>query len=218
MHSRVITVGVLFLLIGGWTLAGRFLVQDRLARVPRMTCDELARNGPPAEGQVTLTDLRACRRGVVAAIVDHSLDLYVPAYPAGLVQEPDPPDLAFLLQVWDNNERHRILEEPGPVDVTCEVHRPARLVRICRGPGEIEQWAQEGLQKKYPGIRMPNVWVLTVGYGGTPTAEQVKSGLSYGIGELLIGGAVLGWGVVLARRPRRPTARLGAGPPDPTVG
>src|SRR5262245_48026005 len=192
MKLRVMTIGVLFLLIGGWTLLGSFLVQNQLARVPRMTCDQLARNGPPADGQVTLTDLRPCSRGTVAARFDHSLDLYVPAYPAGLRQEPEPPDLVFLLQVWDDNERSRLLDQPGPVDVTCEVHRSARVVKISRGPGEIEEWARDDLQKKYPGIRMANVWVLTIGYGPTPTAERARSGLRYGIGELLIGAVVLG--------------------------
>jgi len=218
MNSWAITIGGLFLLAGGWTLAGSFLVQEELARVPRMTCDQLAGNGPPADRLVTLTDVRPCSRGFVAARVDHSLDLYVPAYPAGLGQEPEPPDLAFLLQVWDNDERHRLMEQPGPVDVTCEVHRPARVVKICRGPGQIEEWARDGLQKKYPGIRIANVWVLTVGHGGTPTAELARSGLRYGIGELLIGGAVLGWGALRARRPGRQTAPLGSGPLDPANG
>jgi hypothetical protein len=200
MTSRIFTIGVLFLLVGGWTLAGRFIVQDRLARVPRMTCDQLARDGPPGDGQVTLTDARSCSRGVVAARVDHSLDLYVPAYPAGSAREPEPPDLAFLFQIWSDDEQDRLLEQPGPVEATCWVHRGAQVVRLCRGPGEIEEWARDGLQEQYPGIRLANVWVLTVGHGATPTAEQARSALGYGIGELLIGGALLGWGTVLARR------------------
>ncbi|OAI50283.1 hypothetical protein AYO44_05715 [Planctomycetaceae bacterium SCGC AG-212-F19] len=193
MNSRVLTVGVLLLLIGGCSLVGSFIVQDRLSQVPQMTGDQLARNGPPADGQVTLTDLRPCSRGVVAARVDHSLDLYVPAYPAGLGQEPPPADLGFLFQVWDDDERERLLGEPGPVEMTCWVHKGVQVMKISRGPGQIEEWAWDGLQKKYPGIRLDNnIWVLTVGHGHTPTAMRARSSWRYAIAELLLGAAVLG--------------------------
>src|SRR5437763_904586 len=139
MISRILTVGVLFVFLGGWTLSGHFIVQDQLARVPRMTGEQLARDGAPADGQVTLTDLRPCSRGVVAARLDHSLDLYIPAYPSALAREPEPPELAFLFQIWDDNERDRLLEQLRPVEVTCWVHRGAKVVNISRGPGEIEE-------------------------------------------------------------------------------
>jgi hypothetical protein len=47
--------------------------------------------------------------GRFVARYDGDLDLYVPAYPAGLAKEPRPADLAFLLQIWDDEERHRLL-------------------------------------------------------------------------------------------------------------
>ncbi len=215
MNSWAFTIGGVLLAMGGCTLAGSFIEQDRLAHVPRMTCDQLARDGPPADGQVILTDLRPCSRGVVAARLDHSLDLYVPAYPAGLGREPEPPDLAFLFQVWDDHERDRLLEQAGPLEVTCWVHKGARVVWLSRGPGQMEEWAQAGLQQKYPGIRLASVWVLTVGHGATPTAEQARRALRYGIAELLVGGAILYWGAVAARRFGRPAVPLGVLLPEP---
>jgi hypothetical protein len=170
-----------------------------------MTCTELTRKGPPADGQVLLTDLRPCQ-DVVATRFDGALDLYVPAYPAGLAQEPRPADLAFLLQVWDDDERHRLFDNPGPIELPCWAIRGARAVDFCRGPGEIEKWARDGLEKKYAGIRFAKVTVLTVGHGNTPTAYRAQSGFHYGIGELVAGVVVLAWGAVRAWR------RLGSQP------
>jgi hypothetical protein len=134
-------IGGLLLLLGGCSLAGGVIVQYRLARVPRMTCDQLARNGPPADGQVTLTDVQPCSRGFVATRHDEGLDLYIAAYPAGLGKEPEPADLHFLLQVGDDDDRHRLLDKPGPVEITCWAKRGARVVAVSRGPGQIEEWA-----------------------------------------------------------------------------
>jgi hypothetical protein len=156
---------------------------------------ELTRKGPPADGQVLLTDLRPCQ-DFVATRFDGSLDLYVPAYPAGLAQEPRPADLAFLLQVWDDDERQRLFDNPGPIELTCWAIRGARAVDICSRPGEIEKWARDGLEEKYPGIRLAKMTVLTVGHGNTPTAYRVQSAFHYGIGELVAGVVVLAWAAV----------------------
>jgi hypothetical protein len=173
-----------------------------------MTCLELARNGAPADGQVTLTDLQPCSRGFVASFPSGEygdLDLYIPAYSAGLGKEPDPPDLALLLQVWDDDDRQRLLNHPGPTEGTCWARKGARVVEVSRGPGEIEEWARKGLQEKYPGLRLANVWVLTFGHGSTPTAERVRSAWQYGIVELLFGAAILGlWAFLASRRTVHP--------------
>jgi hypothetical protein len=195
MNRWGVTVGALLLLAGGCSLTGSYVVQGRLDRLPRMTCTELARNGPPADGQVLLTDLRPCQ-DFVATRFDGSLDLYVPAYPAGLAQEPRPADLAFLLQVWDDDERHRLFDNPGPVELTCWAIRGARAVDFCRGPGEIEKWARDGLEEKYPRIRLAKMTVLTVGHGNTPTAYRVQSAFHYGVGELVAGVMILTWGAL----------------------
>jgi hypothetical protein len=165
-----------------------------------MTCDQLVRQGPPADGQVTLTDLKACSKGIVFTRFDHSLDLYVPAYSTGAEKEPDPPDLPFLLQVWSDEDRERLLVQPGPVEATCWATKRVRAVEVSRGPGQVEQWARDGVEQKYPGIRLADVTVLTFGHGSTPTAERVQSAWQYGIGELVLGGAMLILGGVLAGR------------------
>jgi hypothetical protein len=196
-------IGGLLLLFGGCSLANSYLVEERLAQVPRMTCDQLLRNGAPADGQVTLTDLQACSRGFVAVYGSPEyghLDLYIPAYGAGLGKEPDPPALNLLLQIWDEDQQHKLLNHPGPVEGTCWARKGAREVQVSRGPGEIEEWASKGIRDKYPGIRLANVWVLTFGHGSTPTTERVLSARQYGIWELLIGSAALCVGAVLSLR------------------
>jgi hypothetical protein len=198
-------LGGLLLLVGGCSVAGSYVTQDRLARVPRMTCAQLARNGPPADGQVTLTDLRPCSHGFVALPSgEFDNDVFLPAYPSGLGQEPEPPRLGFLLQIYGDHGRYPLLEQPGPVEVTCWARKGARLVEFGRRPGEVEKAVQKGLQEKYPGIRLNDVWVLTVGHGLTPTAERVRSAWQWGIAELVSGAAVLALGVVLAWRRHRP--------------
>jgi hypothetical protein len=192
-------LGGLLLLVGGCSVAGSYATKDRLARVPRMTCEQLARNGPPADGQVTLNDVRPCRRGLVALRADEfDDDVFLPAYAAGLGQEPEPPRLGFLLQIYGDHGRYPPLEQPGPLEVTCWA-RKGRVVAIGRRPGEIEKAVQKGLQEKYPGIRLNDIWVLTVGHGFTPTAERVRSGWQWGIVELVLGAAVLGAGGILNR-------------------
>jgi hypothetical protein len=199
----VCTIGGLLLLTGGCSLANSFDVQDRLVRVPRMTCAQFARNGPPADGQVTLTDLKLSSRGAVAwrnRVSPGDLDLYVPACPADLAQEPEPADLAFLLQVWDDDQWQRMRGQPASLEVTCWARRGARIVKFTQGPGQVEEWARDRLEQKYPGIRLGNVWVLTVGHGYTPTLDRAQSAFRYGIGELVAGLAVLAFGLVQAWR------------------
>ena len=82
--------GGLLLVLGGCSLTTSFVVRDWLARVPRLTCADLARDGPSPDGRVTITDLRRCGGGAVATHRDGDLDLYVPAYPADLKEEPGP--------------------------------------------------------------------------------------------------------------------------------
>jgi len=203
MNSWTIAIGALLFLTGGCSITTSYVTQDRLAHVPRMTCDQLVRNGPPADGQVIVTDLKPCRE-VVGTRYDDSLDSYVPAYRADLNQQPEPRDLAFLLQVWDDDANRRLLNEPNPGEFSCWGNRRARVVEVCRGPGQIEKWVKDGIEKKYPGIRFAQLTVLTIGHGSTPTPERVQSAWRYGIGELLIGTALLSWGAFRSRR------RLGA--------
>jgi len=190
-------IGCFLLLMGGCSLAGSAAVQRQLDAVPRMTCNQLIRNGPPNDDQVALTDLRPCGKGFVATRHDGDLDLYIPAYPARLAAEPDPKELLLLLQVWSDEDRRLLLDRPGPTEVTCWATQRARIVPFSHGPGEVEDWVQDQLRAKYPGIRLTNMMVLTFGHGNTPTAERVRSAHEYGIWEIVIGSIVLASGAIL---------------------
>ena len=63
--GRVTWLALGLLAFGGCSLAGSWSHRERSANVPRMTCDQLLRDGPGPDGLVTLTDARLCRRGHV---------------------------------------------------------------------------------------------------------------------------------------------------------
>ena len=68
---------------------------------------------------------------------------------------------------------------------------------------------RDGLEKKYPGIRLAKVTVLAVGHGNTPTAYRVRSAFHYGIGELVASVMILAWVAVRAwRRRSGPAERI----------
>jgi hypothetical protein len=150
-----------------------------------MTCTQLAQRGPSPDGYVRLTDVRPCRQGPVFwrdGLSPGHVELYIPAYPSGLENEPDPAHLSFLLEILDDDEL-RLLELPGTGDLTCEVQR---------GPGRVEEWARRALEVKYAGLRLADLWVLTVGLH-EPTASRARSAMAYGIGSILAGGTILAW-------------------------
>ena len=175
MNSWPLTIGGLLLLAGGCSLTGGYVTQDHLDRVPRMTCDQLAQNGTPADKQVILTDLRLAGAGIVATRHDGHLEVCIPVYPAIRNQEPQPAEMAFLLRVWGDEDWRRIKEQPGAIEVNCWAERPASYAPVAQSPRDLEGWAWNGLGTKYPGIRLDTIWLLTVGHGATPTAEKVRT-------------------------------------------
>lgn len=185
--------GVL-LLTGALTLTNSVIIREQAKRVPTMTYDQLVQQGPGADTYVTLSDVRLCSRGYVFrrdSLSPADMELYIPVYPARLEPEPEPRDLVFVLEVRDDEARERLLGQQGAAALTCQVHR---------GPGRLEPWVQEGLAAKYPGLRLADVSVLTVGLH-EPTARRARSAAIYGVMELLTGGAILAW-----LRWRKPTS------------
>jgi hypothetical protein len=194
-------LSALLFLLGGCSVASSFVVQERLTHVPHLTCDQLLQQGPPADGQVLVTDLCAYREAI-GTRYDGSLEAYAPAYSAGLPKEPTPPELKFLLQVWDDDAYDRLYKQPTAGEMACWANRTPRFVEVCGGPGQIPTWVREHLEKKYPGIRLAHLMVLSIGHGSTPTPEQVESAWNYGVGELVLGAAVLAFATALAWRRR----------------
>jgi hypothetical protein len=182
--SWVVIVGLLLLAYGGCCLRNSSIVREQADRVPRMTCDQLVQNGPGTHPYVTLADVRLCTGGYVFRRdgMDGNLDeLCQPVYSAGLGQEPKPSKLTLLLRITDDRDRERLIGQPGVVEFTCGVYR---------GVGQIDPGIVTGLEKKYPGIRPADCWVLTVG-NLEPTVSRARSIRWDGIVALLIGGVVL---------------------------
>jgi hypothetical protein len=160
-------IGALLLLYGGWTVRGGGDVEGRAARVPRMTCDELARNGPGGNTYVTLTDVKVCTGGSLFyrdGLSPGHVEETVPVYAAGRGREPEPRDLALVLQVFDDEQRQHILRRPEVGELTCEVRR---------APGWLDPEDLPAIESKYPGLRVDRCWVLGVGLC-EPTAARAR--------------------------------------------
>src|SRR5262245_60984082 len=84
-----------------------------MSHVPRMTCDELVRNGPAGHRYVALTDARLSNRRSVSELDGETggLELYHTVFSAALGREPDPRDLKLVLCVLVEGERRRIRDD-----------------------------------------------------------------------------------------------------------
>ncbi len=196
-RRRWFLFGSLGLLAYGALCLTRFPIErQRAIAVPRMTCGQLLQKGPVAGEYVTLTDVRLCQSGFAFwrdAMSPGDVDVYIPIYPASLQQEPPPPSLALLLEVLDSVDWQRI-RDAEVVELTCLVHP---------GIGRVDAWALEDLWTKYPGLRLANLLVVTVGLH-EPTMAKARSLLTHGILASSTGAAVL---VVLLWRRKATVAR-----------
>jgi hypothetical protein len=182
---------------GGYCLVRIPMVQNQVVRLPRMTCDQLVQSGPGPHRYVILTDACLSSRKSVSERDGETghLELYHPFYAAHLPQEPAPRELALVLCIMDEAERRRIRDErdhrkrlgqPGLGELTGEVKKRA---------DQLQPWVRDGLAAKYPGIQLATCWVVTVGQD-EPTANSARQLTWYGIGSVLVAGAMIfGWGV-----------------------
>ena len=182
--AKWLAVGLL--IIGGLSLAVSCSHQRRLANVPRVTCDELRRNGPAADGLATLTDIKVCGNGHLMhrdGLCPGDVELYVPVFAGHLQREPPPSELNLLLAIHDDDPLDRLLQSDGPFEFTCQVDRHGN---------RLDDWVRQGLTAKYPGIRLATCWILNVGLH-EPSPFVARRMLQLGLFSLLLGGIVLTW-------------------------
>jgi hypothetical protein len=174
------------LIFGALSLQGGWSHRQQLAKVPRMTCDELMRNGPGADGFATLTDIKACGRGYLFhrdALCPSDVEFYVPVYAGHLQQEPQPGDLTLLLAIHDDDAIDVLISQQGTVEFTCLADRNVAW---------LEDWVRQGLAAKYPGLQLANCWILKVGLH-EPSPFVAHRMLQAGLATVFAGGLLCAW-------------------------
>jgi hypothetical protein len=179
----VISAGLF--LCGAILVAGSQRIEQRAKALPRMSCDDLIRKGRAAPRFVTLTDVQLCQNGhAFRRDMDAAMEMYVPVYSAKLRKEPRAADLVLLLEVLDDRELNRLLEQPAVGELTVELWTEA---------GALAPWIGNRLSTIYPGIQLANCRVLSVGLH-EPSAFRGRHEWRDGMGTLLLAAACqLGW-------------------------
>ncbi len=182
----MVWLAVGLLIFGILSVMGSWSHERRLADVPRMTCDQLVRNGPGADGFATLTNIKSCGRGYVFhrdGEYPSDIEFYVPVYAAHLQAEPQPRDLVLLLAIYDDDPLDRLINADGPVELTCEAHRDTN---------RLEDWVRQGLTARYPGLQLANCWLLNVGLH-EPSPFVAHRMTRAGILTILAAGLLFAW-------------------------
>jgi hypothetical protein len=179
--SAVAAAGGLFLIVTGMRKA------DRSTRLPRMTCDDLAQNGPGANQFVTLADVHLCAAGdAFRRDVDGAMEMYIPIYSNRRIQEPAPGDLALVLEVLDDRDREALLANPKVGELNVEFWAPA---------GQFDPWVRDRLGQIYPGILLAKCRVLSVGLH-EPSVVHARSEMMEGVILIVFAFVIqLGWWV-----------------------
>jgi hypothetical protein len=182
-QSWFVVACVALFLHGGFCLVQCRRIKAEAENLPWMTCEELLRNGPRGNHFITLTDVRLCSRGYAFhRDMDAGMKMYLPIYSARLAQEPQPRELVLLLEILDDRDRDRLLGRPDVGELTCEIWTPI---------DSLDPWVREALAAKYPGIKLANCRVLSVGLH-EPTVIKADRAWWYGIVSFLIGITILG--------------------------
>jgi hypothetical protein len=168
----LIGVSAFTFLSGTFLIVCSFRTAEHAQGLPRMTCDDLIRNGPGANRFITLTDVYLCSAGdAFREDMDRSIEMYVPVFSDHLKQEPKPADIALLLEVLDDRDRERLLERPDVGELNVELWTPA---------GQLDPWVFDRLGAIYPGIQLAKCRVLSVGLH-EPSALHARSELHEGM-------------------------------------
>ena len=172
--------------------------KDNAQTLPRMTCDDLIQNGPGANQFVTLTDAHLCSKGDVSSRdMDSALEMYVPIYSDSLKQEPQPADIALILEVLDDRDRSALLERRDVGELNVELWRQA---------AQLHPWVFDSLVTLYPGIHVAKCRVVSVGLH-EPSLLHARSEMHQGIFSLVA--AILfqfGWWIWCSLKKAAPTS------------
>ena len=184
---------------GGFCVVQSYWIQAEAENLPRMTCDELIRNGPQGNQFITLTDVRLCSRGYAFyRDMDAAMSMYLPIYSERLGQEPQPRQLALLLEILDDRDRENLLGRPDVGELTCELWTPV---------DRLDPWVREVLATKYPGIQLAKCRVLSVGLH-EPTVLKAYRSTWFGLESFFLGTIMLAWLIWPRLRSRHQTERV----------
>lgn len=157
-------------------------IEEAARRVDRFTCEQVARGEAGDRRFITLTDVQLGNRGYVAhRDMDAALELYVPIYSSNAAREPRPEEITLLLEILDDHERARLFAPSAPREVTVQADRSIR---------QIDEGFVHALHERYPGIRIEQCRLLTVGLH-EPTVDGARATLHYAGVMLVIAAAVL---------------------------
>jgi hypothetical protein len=124
----LLIAGVLCLGFGGCNLIVSQRWQEREPNIPRLTCDQILRQGPGTDDLVIVTDVRPCSREPVfwrTGGGDIHIDeyFYLPVYPAGAAKEPENHDVAFLFFTTERDIGLKLIGQPAGTELLCTVGR-----------------------------------------------------------------------------------------------
>ena len=151
----ILLVSVGLFLCGVLLAAGSLRTEQRAKALPRMSCEDLVRMGRAAPQFLTLTDVQICQNGnAFRRDMDAAMEMYVPVFSTKMKKAPPPADLVLLLEVLDDRERNRLLEQPVVGELAVELWTDA---------GKLDPWIADSLTTFYPGFKLRNCRVLSVG-------------------------------------------------------
>ena len=174
--------GVLCLGFGGCNLVVSQRWQEREPNIPRLTCDQILRQGPGTADLVIVTDVRPCTREPVYWSTgggDIHIDeyFYLPVYPVGAAKEPENHEVAFLFFTTERDIGLKLIGHPAGTELLCTVGL---------GISELDSDTQELLASRYPGLRVRDCWLLTT-HDDRSMSERAAQGYRAGIGFLVAG-------------------------------
>jgi hypothetical protein len=172
---------------GAFSVADSRRTEQRAKELPRMSCSDLIRMGRAAPKFLTLTDVHICQNGhAFRRDVDAAMEMYVPVFSTKLGKEPRAADLALLLEVLDDREFNRLLARPAVGELTVELWTEV---------GTLDPWVGDTLATMYPGIKLANCRVISVGLH-EPSEFRAANEWRDGIGMMLLASACqLGWSI-----------------------